>query len=156
MLKTNNYAKVKLLEIDELIKTLNILEEHRTPSWGKMNASQMIVHCQQFIDLYLGKIKVPFYYNFAGMTFGWLFFRYITSINPNKTPKNLPTASQLKIKEKKIDFTIEKKKLIEKLYLIKQLNKTIKNPIYGNLSASKTKFLIKHHCMHHFYQFNLL
>ena len=67
----------KLLSIEVLIKKLNLLEKEFISKWGEINSSQMIKHCSNFIDLYLGKIKVPFWYKYFGDTMGKLFLIYI-------------------------------------------------------------------------------
>ena len=98
----------KLLSIEELIKKLHFLEKESISQWGKMNSSQMIKHCSNFIDLYLGKIKVPFWYKYFGVTIGKLFLIYISKKSPLKTPRNLRTEKSLKISEENLDFNLEK------------------------------------------------
>ena len=48
--------------IEELIKGINALKPEDKGAWGKMNVSEMLLHCSRFIDLYLGEISVPSWY----------------------------------------------------------------------------------------------
>ena len=50
-----------ILSVEEIIEKLNSLNKNSLPRWGEMSSSQMIKHCSSFIDLYLGKIKVPIF-----------------------------------------------------------------------------------------------
>ena len=146
----------KLLSIEELIKKLHFLEKESISQWGKMNSSQMIKHCSNFIDLYLGKIKVPFWYKYFGVTIGKLFLIYISKKSPLKTPRNLRTEKSLKISEENLDFNLEKKVLSQKLNNLIKFEGNIDHPIYGKMKSKKIKFLIIHHTTHHFNQFNLI
>lgn len=80
-------SKFSLLSIEELIEKLNSINNDSVPKWGVMNPSQMLKHCSKFIDLYLGKITVPFWYKYFGVTIGKLFLRYISKTNPLNTLK---------------------------------------------------------------------
>ena len=146
----------KLLSIEELIKKLHLLEEESISQWGEMNSSQMIKHCSNFIDLYLGKIKVPFWYKYFGVSIGKLFLIYISKKSPLKTPRNLRTIKSLKISEENLDFNLEKKVLSQKLNNLIKFEGNIDHPIYGKMKSEKIKFLIIHHTTHHFNQFNLI
>ena len=107
--------KINLLTVDELIKSLDKLEENMLPKWGKMNASQMMKHCSKFIDLYTGKIKLPFWYKIFGATIGKLFLVYISNKKPSETPRNLRTDKSIKIIEENLIFVDEKQILINKI-----------------------------------------
>ena len=146
----------KLLSIEELIKKLHLLEEESISQWGEMNSSQMIKHCSNFIDLYLGKIKVPFWYKYFGVTIGKLFLIYISKKSPLKSPRNLRTEKSLKISEENLNFNIEKKVLNLKLNNLIKFEGIIDHTIYGKMKSEKIKFLIIHHTTHHFNQFNLV
>ena len=148
--------KINLLTVDELIKSLDKLEENMLPKWGKMNASQMMKHCSKFIDLYTGKIKLPFWYKIFGATIGKLFLVYISNKKPSETPRNLRTDKSIKIIEENLIFVDEKQILINKIKEISLIKSSINHPIYGKTDAEKIKFLILHHTMHHFNQFGLL
>jgi len=149
-------SKIPLLSIEEIIEKLNSLNKNSTPSWGKMNSSQMVKHCSAFIDLYLGKISVPFWYKYFGTTIGKLFLRYISKKSPLETPRNMRTDKSLKIIDENLDLDHEKKLLINKLHELHKITGQINHPIYGNMQSEQVVFLIKHHTMHHLNQFNLI
>ena len=145
-----------MLNIEEIIEKLNSLSENSLPRWGKMSSSQMIKHCSSFIDLYIGKIKVPFWYKYFGTTIGKLFLQYISKKSPLETPRNIRTEKSIKIIDENLDFDYEKKILIEKLNELHKIKDQINHPIYGVMKSEKILFLIKHHTIHHLNQFNLI
>ena len=150
-------SEISLLSIEELIEKLNSLNKNSTPRWGKMNSSQMVKHCSKSIDLYLGKITIPFWYKYFGVTIGKLFLIYISKLSPLKTPRNLRTmVKSLKISDENLDLDYEKDVLIQKLNNLINLEGEIDHPIYGKMESEKIKFLIIHHTTHHFNQFDLI
>ena len=148
--------ELSLLSIEELIDKLYVLEKESVSKWGKMNSSQMMKHCSNFIDLYLGEIKVPFWYKYFGVTIGKLFLRYISKKSPLETPRNLRTEKSIKISDKNLDFNLEKTILEQKLNNLVNIEGKIDHPIYGKMESEQIKFLIIHHTTHHFNQFNLI
>ena len=149
-------SRISLLSIEEITEKLNYLNKNSKPNWGKMSSSQMLKHCSKFIDLYLGKISVPFWYKYLGITIGKLFLRYISKKSPLETPRNIKTDKSLKITDEYLDFDYEKKVLINKLIKLHEINGQINHPIYGIMKSEKIIFLIKHHTIHHLNQFNLI
>ena len=127
---------------DELIKSLDKLEENKLPKWGKMNASQMIKHCSKFIDLYTGKIQLPSWYKIFGATIGKLFLVYISNKKPSETPKNLRTEKSIKIIEENLIFVDEKQTLINKIKEISLIKSSINHPIYGKTDSRYSTTLI--------------
>jgi len=148
--------KLSLLSIEELNNKLHFLEKESVSKWGEMNSSQMIKHCSNFIDLYLGKIKVPFWHKYFGVTIGKLFLIYISKKSPLETPRNLRTDKSLKISDENLDFNLEKRILEQKLNNLINIEGKIDHPIYGKMESEKIKFFIIHHTTHHFNQFNLI
>jgi len=142
--------------IDQIIEKLNSLNKSSLPIWGEMNSAQMIKHCSSFIDLYLGKIKVPFWYKYFGVTIGKLFLIYISKKSPLETPRNIRTEKSIKIIDENLDFDDERKLLIKKLNKLHEIKGQINHPIYGKMKSEKIQFLIKHHTIHHLNQFNLI
>ena len=150
-------SEILLLSVEELIEKLNSLNKNSTPRWGKMNSSQMVKHCSKSIDLYLGKITVPFWYKYFGVTIGKLFLIYISKLSPLKTPRNLRTmVKSLKISDENLDLDYEKDVLTQKLNNLINIEGKIDHPIYGKMESEKIKFLIIHHTTHHFNQFDLI
>ena len=46
-----------IYDFDSLIDKLNYLEEETSPKWRKMNSSNMINHCNNFIEVSMGNQK---------------------------------------------------------------------------------------------------
>ena len=46
------------MDLDKLIKGIELLNKDTLPNWGKMNSSMMLKHCSAFIDVYLNKTKL--------------------------------------------------------------------------------------------------
>ena len=149
-------SKISLLSIEEITEKLNYLNKNSKPNWGKMSSPQMLKHCSKFIDLYLGKISVPFWYKYFGATIGKLFLRYISRKSPLETPRNMRTDKSLKIIDQNLNFDFERELLIKKLHNLCEVKGQINHPIYGNMKSDKVLFLIKHHTIHHLNQFNLI
>ena len=104
---------ISILSVEEIIEKLNSLKKNSSPRWGEMSSSQMLKHCSSFIDLYLGKIKVPFWYKYFGITIGKLFLLYISKKSPLETPRNIRTEKSIKIIDENLDFDDERKLLIK-------------------------------------------
>ena len=148
--------EIELLSINEIIQILKSISDEITPTWGKMNVSQMLKHCACFIDLYSGKTNVNWVMRFFGKLFGFIFLQYIMKLDPRKTPKNLSTSSFMKVTSLELNIENEKNTLIRKLSELEHLEDIVIHPIYGKMTKEKTLFLIKHHIMHHLNQFGLL
>ena len=142
--------------MDRLIINLKDLKKEDLPKWGKMNASQMVNHCNLFIDLYVNKIEVPWLMRAISRLLSPIFIKYILSKDYTQAPKNLRTYSKIKVDDPSIDFDAEKQKLIEQLNLIADLDGKVDHPLYGKVDADLVKKLVVHHTSHHFHQFGLM
>ena len=58
-----------IYDFDSLIDKLNYLDEETSPKWGKMNSFQMIIHCNNFIEVSLGNHKISLWTRLSGETF---------------------------------------------------------------------------------------
>ena len=140
----------------DLVDNLNNLNKEAVPSWGKMNASQMLNHCNLFIDLYLNKIEVPWLMRTISRVLSPIFINYILKKDYTQAPKNLNTYSKIRVDDLSIDFEKEKSRLIEQLHQIDELQGMVDHPLYGRVSAELVKKLVVHHTSHHFHQFGLM
>ena len=140
----------------DLVDNLNNLKKEAVPSWGKMNASQMLNHCNLFIDLYLNKIEVPWLMRTISRVLSPIFINYILKKDYTQAPKNLNTYSKIRVDDLSIDFEKEKNRLIEQLQQIDDLQGMVDHPLYGRVSAELVKKLVVHHTSHHFHQFGLM
>ena len=43
--------------LDIVLKSIDLLKEDMKPDWGKMSCSQMVKHCNRFIQVYVNEVK---------------------------------------------------------------------------------------------------
>ncbi|MGI8812338.1 MAG: DUF1569 domain-containing protein [Pyrinomonadaceae bacterium] len=136
---------------DELIGRINSLNENSTAQWGKMNAYQMLKHCTLFEEMVLGRKK--FKRSFLGRLFGKMAMKDFIKDEPIK--RNVPTLSELKIKENNGDVGSERKKWIA---LIEEYahfsNSDFVHPFFGKMTEEQIGFLNYNNTDHHLRQFN--
>jgi len=137
---------------------LYILKIHSDsqPRWGKMNSSEMCKHCNNFISLYLGELKVPIPVRLIARLFGSLFIKNLLSKSPTETPKNIITLPVIRVKKQGLDFNTERSALLDSLIKLETITGIINHPLYGPMEAEDILSLIRHHTAHHLNQFNLL
>ena len=78
------------MDLDKLIKGIELLNKDTLPNWGKMNSSMMLKHCSAFIDVYLNKTKLNPLIFLVGFIFGVfhrLYLKYIVRYNVKKLHK---------------------------------------------------------------------
>ena len=112
------------MELNSILvqNSLNKLSSNSNPKWGVMNSSQMLYHCNTFIDVSLGVRKINFFIRvFSRLFFRYFFLRYLNSIDfdINKFSKNSSTLPIFKSFPESIDFDEEKNKLLEILKKLK-------------------------------------
>ena len=139
--------------------SLNKLSSNSIPKWGVMSSSQMLYHCNTFIDVSLGKKKINFFIKvFSRLFFRYFFLKYLNSIefDIHKFSKNSSTLPIFKSFPESIDFDFEKNKLIENVKKIEQINSNkVYHQMYGWIPALTIKKLVSFHTSYHFNQFNL-
>lgn len=133
---------------------LQQLTADTTPIWGKMNASQMVLHCQKPLDVADGKLILN--RSLIGLLFGKMAKN--SFLKNDEFQKNLPTAPQFKINHDP-EFDHEKQVLMD---LIKKfgtvgpkvlVNK--KHPFFGTMTDDEWGILQYKHLDHHLRQFGL-
>lgn len=136
----------------ELIERINRLSPESQAQWGKMNAAQMLSHCQGPIDVAFGNLKLK--PNFLIGLLGKIFKNKI--LNAAEFKKNSPTAPEF-IRKEAIDFEQSKKELIQKVMLFSELGekaiKSSKHPFFGEMSFKDWDRLQYMHLDHHLKQF---
>ena len=99
------------MEIDKLISAIKKLTPETKPTWGKMNATQMVWHCKKFIIFYQNEKNYP--PNLRTKTLGYMhmfFLRHILKWDYDKYPKNTPTLKFFDpARAKDVDLEYEKK-----------------------------------------------
>lgn len=144
-----NTAKGFIVRLDNLSSTTK-------PSWGKLNAIQLMAHCRIAMELPLGKITVKSNFFFK-LLFGKMIKKKVTDDSVYKP--SLPTASEFVVKGANLNFDNEKSKLIDTIYEFinlsdEVLNKTI-HPIFGKMTASDWRISQWKHLDHHWRQFSI-
>ena len=135
---------------------LNKLNEDNNPNWGVMNSSQMLYHCNTYIEVSLG-IKKTYFVN--RIFFSCFFIQYLNYIkfDIKKFKKNSPTLKVFKTYPLSISFSNEKDRLIENLTKVQNIKtKIIDHQLYGNISSDLFRKLIAFHTSYHFNQFGIL
>ena len=129
-----------------------------TPArWGRMSCPQMIRHCHRFIELYLGRVAVPWPTRVLARLLGPIFLRRTLGKSPTATPRNLTTLPALRARAgDDPDFVRERELLLAALEEVAGLTGTCAHPLYGEMAADDVVALIRHHTAHHANQFGLL
>jgi hypothetical protein len=148
-----------IYDFDLLIERLNNLEEETLPEWGKMNSSQMMIHCNNFIEVSIGNQKISFWTKVFGRIFGKLFLKYLESLefDINKYPQNSKTLREFKPFISEESFSFQKNKLRKNIQKVKEIKSqyTI-HIIYGKIETTLFKKLVYFHTSYHLNQFGVL
>ncbi len=137
---------------DEVINRINTLHENSRAQWGKMNVYQMLSHCTRWEEMVLGKRM------YKRILLGFLFGKMslksmIRDENPLK--RNIPTLTELKVKEIQGDVAFEKKKWISLLEEYEHFSNTgFIHPFCGSMTKEQIEHLAYKHADHHLRQFN--
>ena len=137
---------------DEISLRLNKLNKDASATWGKMNAGQMLNHCQMPLNIILEKKDY-------GVKPNWLInLLFKKSMYSDKLwKKNLPTAKGFAIKDEK-DFETEKKAitdLINELNTQRNRNDWKPHPAFGAMTKEQWGKMQYKHLDHHFRQFGV-
>ncbi|MFY7814578.1 MAG: DUF1569 domain-containing protein [Chryseobacterium taeanense] len=142
--------------IKEIVDRIHHLTQNSQAAWGKMDVSQMMRHCNQVLQVPLGKIKLPeinFLFTAIGIVTKW----EIQVFN-NGIPRNMPTFQKL-IVNFECDFKEEKENLLKTLedYRICFQHKNLPDHhvLFGKMKEKDWGFLEYKHLHHHLKQFNV-
>ncbi|CAN5156727.1 hypothetical protein BH09BAC5_BH09BAC5_10240 [soil metagenome] len=138
----------------DILKRVEAIQPESTRLWGKMDAAQMLAHCNYAVQLALGEIVLKRI--FLGRILGPMIKK--TFLGEKPFSKNSPTAAKFVVVDKKI-FESEKAKLIE---LIKKMheggeNGATKHPhgFFGHLTPKEWGETQWKHLDHHLRQFGV-
>ena len=148
------------MDLDKLIKGIELLNKDTLPNWGKMNSSMMLKHCSAFIDVYLNKTKLNPLIFVVGFIFGVfhrLYLKYIVGYNVKNYLKNLPTLKVFNTYRcENLNFEFEKNKLINDLKEVESINKKyLVNNFHGIVPNKAFKRVVFFHTSYHLYQFGV-
>ncbi len=136
----------------EVLKRLATLQPDTKPLWGKMNASQMLKHCQRPLEIAV-----------KGKTFGlksnfiirWFFKS--SMYNDKPFVKNMPTPKGFKVTED-ANFTNERDQLInliEEFHKMRGKENWPHHPVFGFLTTEQWGKMQYKHLDHHLRQFKV-
>jgi hypothetical protein len=138
----------------EIVNRLHQLQKDTPRQWGKMNAAQMLAHCNKAIETPLSKEQQPRI--FIGRIVGPLFRSLLYNDTPYK--QNLRTAPNFVITEEK-DFETEKAMILKQIATFHQLGENGINkyphPFFGKFSTAQWGMSQYKHFDHHLRQFGL-
>jgi hypothetical protein len=142
-------------ESEAIIARINKLSPNTSALWGKMNASQMLAHCNVTYEMVYDNIhKEP---NFFVKL---LLNAFVKKSVVNEVPysKNSQTAPAFQIKEEK-NFEAEKKRLIAYITKTSELGESHfenkKSLSFGVLTKSEWNNMFWKHLNHHLSQFGV-
>ena len=141
-------------DVSELLNRIDKLRITTLPAWGKMNASQMLAHCNISLETAMGLHRVP--RPLSGRLMGWIFKPGALGKKP--FGKNSPT-DRTYIFPANLDFEKEKTKLIGS---IKRFHEggpaavtTHPHPFFGKLTPEQWGVFQWKHLDHHLRQFGV-
>jgi hypothetical protein len=133
---------------------LQQLTPDTTPIWGKMNAAQVVMHCQKPLDVADGKLILK--RSLIGFLFGKMAKN--SFIKKDEFDKNLPTAAEFKITNQP-EFEKEKQILLESIKKFGAVGPKVlvnkKHPFFGMMNDEEWSILQYKHLDHHLRQFGL-
>ncbi|MBQ4916286.1 DUF1569 domain-containing protein [Maribacter sp. MMG018] len=140
---------------EETIERINSLTPEKNPKWGKMNASQMLAHCNVSYELvYTDKHKKP--KGFQKFLIK-LFAKNIV-VGPKPYKKNSRTSPIFIINDER-DFESERNRLIAHIQKTQQLGSEYFNGkeshAFGKLNDKEWNVLFSKHLDHHLQQFDV-
>ena len=137
----------------EIIKRINKLEPNTQPLWGKMNASQMLAHCNVSYEMVYDNIHPK-----PNMILKFILKKFIKNkvVTDTPYPKSSNTAPQFIIKDVR-DFQNEKVRLENYITKTQQLGESYfdgkESDSFGALNKSEWNNMFYKHLNHHLTQF---
>ncbi|MBW7674538.1 DUF1569 domain-containing protein [Chryseobacterium chendengshani] len=132
------------------------LSENSQRNWGRMNAAQMLTHCDLVLQVPLKEIHLP-KINFMFRAIGVLTKKEIQIFN-NGIPHNMPSFQKL-IVNFECDFETAKINLFNTLIkydnAYKNHNLPSSHVLFGEMEEKDWGFLEYKHLNHHLKQFNV-
>lgn len=141
---------------EEITSRIHYLNQNLEPLWGKMDVCQMMRHCNQVLQVPLGKIKLP-EINRLFRAIG-IITKWEIQVFNNGIPPNMPTLQKL-IVNFECDFEEEKKSLLKTLeeyrICVESKNLPDYHVLFGKMTEKDWGFLEYKHLDHHLKQFNV-
>lgn len=137
---------------NEIQQRVADLKPETTPLWGKMNAGQMLKHCQR-------PLEIAVYDKDFGLKSNFLIRAFFKKSMYNDRPfmKNMPTPKAFKITET-VNFNHERDnllKLIDAFYNLRDKEDWVPHPVFGKLTTEQWGKMQYKHLNHHLNQFKV-
>lgn len=139
----------------EFIERLDRLTADTQPAWGKMNAAQMLAHCNVTYEM-IFEDKHPTAKGFKR----FLLKKFVkpTVVGEKDYKRHSPTAPAFLIKGEK-DFEHEKSRLIDFMKRIQAMGSDAfegrESNSFGNLTSVEWNIMFVKHLEHHYRQFGI-
>ncbi|MCS3529028.1 DUF1569 domain-containing protein [Chryseobacterium sp. JUb7] len=144
------------LFFEEIMMRIAKLSENSPGKWGKMNAAQMLRHCDLVLQIALKKIDIPKINPFLE-AIGALTKKEMQIFN-NGIPRNMPTFQKL-IVNFECDFNESKEGLLKTLeeywFAYENNNLPGSHALFGSMKEKDWGFLEYKHLDHHLKQFKV-
>jgi len=156
-----SYSEMSQIEFIKNAPALfSTLPSNQLPSWGKMNAQQVVEHLSEFIMLSIGEIVFPLSVPEEQIPKSQAFLFSDKMFRENtKAPENVMPEEPKAIKHIDISIAIEElRNTISKFeaYYEAHPSKTNLHPVFGHLDKAGWTILNYKHIHHHLKQFNLI
>jgi hypothetical protein len=139
----------------ELLSRIANLKQDSERKWGKMNVSQMLVHCQKPLEVANEQLIIK--RNIFSYLFGAMMKKKLIDKGED-FKQNLPTSKQFRI-ESDFDFKKEQEMLINMVKSLGQKGESaikIKiHPFFGKMTPNEWGILFYKHLDHHLQQFGV-
>ena len=139
----------------ELLSRIANLKQDSERKWGKMNVSQMLVHCQKPLEVANEQLIIK--RNIFSYLFGAMMKKKLIDKGED-FKQNLPTSKQFRI-ESDFDFKKEQEMLINMVQSLGQKGESaikIKiHPFFGKMTPNEWGILFYKHLDHHLQQFGV-
>ena len=134
------------LDSNNIEKYLKRLDKNSLPKWGTLNPSQMLFHCNTFIEVSLGRKKLNFITRLSSrLFFRYFFLKYLNYIdfNISKLKRNSATLTIFKTFPKVIDLDNEKNRLIKIYKKVEEIDtENVYHQMYGQIPSLVLKKLV--------------
>ncbi len=150
--KSLNHPK----DLQEIKARIHRLSEESVPRWGKMNAAQMLRHCDRILEVGFGKIVLP-KINIIIKSVGIITKIEMRTFN-NGIPPNMPTFKEVNIKEN-CNFEKSREELLASLDEFTERsaknNLLAEHALFGKMTKEDWGFMEYKHLNHHLKQFGV-
>lgn len=135
----------------EIIERLGKVQSTTQPQWGRMNAAQMMAHCQAPFEVFFGGLKLK--RGIVSYLFGRMAKRKLFSDKP--WPKGLPTAKEFVVADQR-EFEKERDQLVSLIRRFSAEGAALPesvHPFFGKMTTEEWALLAYKHLDHHLQQF---